>query len=63
MYRQLDKFVEVLRAAHPYLEIEDRNALAELAILWANRAIEKAGKVTPNPGQSLIDSRQSSPGR
>lgn len=46
MYERLDDFVDVFRAAHPHLDGEDRAALAEMASLWASRAIVKAAAAT-----------------
>lgn len=38
-YADVDEFVELLRAAHPYLGQSDRVALIQLAVLWANQRL------------------------
>jgi hypothetical protein len=39
LYADVEEFVELLRAAHPYLGQSDRVALIQLAVLWANQTL------------------------
>lgn len=49
MYKEVEEFVAVFRAAHPYLVEQDRAALVELTALWAGRNIEAGCVTAKNP--------------